>query len=136
MELFYNLDSRKYKYCPHDECSKNSPKKNLVLVDFFYLEIAKDHDEYEKIVHTQGFFYDIPGQELQSFFASESQVDKSTKYERKGNPYNTPDHRFFYFYLMSLFIKYSQVEREHDKNKNKKSNPVICLQFHGFFKSE
>ena len=130
VEVLYHLDTCEYEYGAHDQGSDDSPEEYLMLVYLFDIKIAKYHDEYKEIVDAQRFFYNISSQELQCFFAPHPKIDDDIKNHGKRDPYYTPGYGFFYLYLMSFFVENSQVHSEHDKNKYKKSYPIIHVKFH------
>ncbi len=107
VKVLYHLDTCEYEYCPHDQSSDDSPEEYLVLVYLLDIKITKYHDKHKEIIHAERFFYDIPSQELERFFAPETEIDDKIENHSKRNPDHAPGDGFFELYLVSFFVENS-----------------------------
>ena len=71
------------------------------------MKISKYQDKYEKIIHAQGFFYNIRGKKFESELFSEPEIDQNIKNHCQSDPYTTPYRRLLYCYFMGFFVKNS-----------------------------
>ena len=94
-----------------------------MLVFFIYLEEGEDKDENENIINTQGVFNNITCKEFQGFGSAHIKIDDCHKDHGKRYPDNCPDNRLFNRDPMQLPVKNSQIESQHDQNKNIKACP-------------
>src|SRR6202023_708345 len=64
VEAVDQTDSGKDEKAAHQEGTENSPKQHAALVLFGHGEIPEDYEEEKKIVHAEGKFEDVAGDEF------------------------------------------------------------------------
>ena len=123
MEFLDEGNTCKNKYDAHNQGSQNSPEQYFVLIFRWYLEIGEYHDEYKNVVYTQCLFNQIAGKKFECLLLSFPEIEYSVKNKRKHYPDNGPGKRFISADLMRFAVKNTQIQCQHDKDKNIKQYP-------------
>ena len=98
---------------PHDQRAQDPPKQHAMLVLGRDAKIGEDQRDDEHIVHRQGQFSDVTGDEQQRFlFAHVWLHEGEGKNQRQAKPNHGPGERFLEPDDVSATMKHPQVQRQ------------------------
>lgn len=123
--------SREDEYHTEEYSTQHSPEEDLMLVSLRYREVCKYDGKYEDIIDWESFFDEISREELEGFLLAEPLIYKSVKYKCERYPYRRPCESLFHRDFLTLSMKDSEIECQHEEDKNIEPHPKPDIDFHG-----
>ena len=101
-----------------------NPGEVLLLENLrFHKEEIENEEKNKKVIEAQGSLNHIARQEFESCSPTEPEIDETVKCNRQECPEDTPEERFVNTDFMNFSVENSQVERQKEEDKTRKTDP-------------
>ncbi len=87
------------------------------------IEVLKDHQENEEIIHAQRFLDDVTCQKFERLLLSPAEENTQIENHRQRDPNHAPDRGFLDGDSVSFAVKDAEIEGKHAQDKDIKGDP-------------
>ena len=112
VELFDERRAEADHHAAHDQCAKDAPEQDPVLLLQGHAEIGEDERDDEDVVHREAQLDDVAGDELDGFARRTVQVDEAGEGHRQREPQGGPTERLAELHDVRRAVEDAEVQRE------------------------